>query len=74
MVLVKLLAAGQRAPRNQFMHIGVARAVADVLRLQPAPGGRGNYFARLRLHVAEANLVVLARNRQMRVLDPGDFG
>ena len=32
-VLVELLAAGQRAPRDQLVHVGVAGVVADLLRL-----------------------------------------
>ena len=36
MVLVELLAAGQRAPRDQLVHVGVAGVVADLLALDAA--------------------------------------
>ena len=33
MVLIELLAAGQRAPRDQLMNVGIAGVVADLFRL-----------------------------------------
>ena len=72
-VLVELLAAGQRAPRDQLVDVGVAGVVADVLGLDAAPGRAGDDLARLRLDVAEADLLVLLRQREMRVLAAGDL-
>ena len=67
-----LLAPGQGPPRDQFVHVGVAGVVADALGLQAGPDRRGYDLARLRHHVAEANLLVLLRDRQMRVIAPGE--
>jgi hypothetical protein len=64
-VLVELLAPGQGAPWDQLVHIGVAGVVADRLALDAAPGGRADDLARLRLDVAEADLLVLAVQRQV---------
>ena len=36
MILIELLAAGQRAPRDQLVHVGVAGRVADMLALDAA--------------------------------------
>ena len=38
-ILIELLAAGQGAPRDQLMHVGVARVVADRFAFDPRPGG-----------------------------------
>ena len=38
-ILVELLASGQRAPWNQLMYVGVTGVVADVLILKATPGG-----------------------------------
>jgi hypothetical protein len=70
-VQVELLAAGQRAPGDQFVHVGVAGVVADGLALDAAPGGAADDLARLRLHVAVADLLVLAVQRQVRVVAAG---
>ena len=48
MVLVELLAAGQRAPGNQLVHVGVAGVVADLLGFEARPGRRRDDLARLR--------------------------
>ena len=71
-VLVELLAAGQRAPRDQLVHVGVAGVVADLLALDAGPGRRGDDLARLRDDVAEADLLVLLRDGEMRVLAAGE--
>ncbi len=68
---VELLAAGQRAPRDHLVHVGVAGVVRDGLALDAAPGRRADDLARLRLHVAEADLLVLAVDRQVRVIEAG---
>ena len=68
MILIELLAAGQRAPRDQLVDVGVAGVVADLLALQPRPGRRRDDLARLRDDIAEADLLVLLRQRQMGVL------
>ncbi len=67
-VQVELLAAGERAPGDQLVHVGVAGVVADGLALDAAPGGRADDLARLRLDVAEADLLVLAVQRQVGVV------
>ena len=69
--MVELLAAGQRAPRDQLVHVGVAGVVRDRLALDAAPGRRADDLARLRLDVAEADLLVLAVQRQVRVVAAG---
>ncbi|MNL15320.1 hypothetical protein D3C87_1363010 [compost metagenome] len=73
-VLVELLAPGQRAPGNQLVDIGVAGVVADFLGLQPGPRRRRDDLARLGLYVPEADLVVLAAQRQVGVRAAGDLG
>ena len=58
-ILIELLAPGEGAPRDKFMHIGVAGVVTHMLVFKTRPGGRGNNFARLGLHIAEANFFLL---------------
>jgi hypothetical protein len=70
-ILIELLAPGQRAPRDQLVDVGVAGVVADVLAFQPRPGGRGDDLARLGLNVAEADLLVFLGKRQMGVIAAG---
>ena len=36
-VLVEMLAASERAPRNQLVHVGVAGVVADFFRFEAGP-------------------------------------
>ena len=60
MILVKLLASGQCAPRDALVDIGVTGGIADMFGFQATPGWRGDDLARLRLHVAEADFVVFA--------------
>ena len=71
MVHVELLAPGQRAPRNQLVHVGVAGVVRNGLAFDAAPGRRADDLARLRLDVAKADLLVFAMDRQVRVIAPG---
>ena len=71
MILVKLLASGQGAPRDALVDIGVAGGVADMLGFHAAPGRRGDDLARLRLHIAEANFVVFAGLGEMGVVQAG---
>ncbi len=40
MILIKLLAAGERPPRDQFMYIGVPGIVTDLFRLNAGPRRR----------------------------------
>ena len=72
-VLVKLLAAGERAPRNQLVHVGIAGGVAHFFALHARPNRRGNNLARLGDDVAEADLRVLAGVNQVRMIAAGDF-
>ena len=39
-ILIELLAAGQRAPGDQLVHVGIARVVANLLRLKAGPNRR----------------------------------
>src|SRR5208283_2313542 len=39
-ILIELLASGQRPPRYEFMHIGVAGRVTEMLALDARPGRR----------------------------------
>ena len=73
MILIELLTAGQRSPGNQLVHVGVAGRVADVLALDAGPGRRRDDLARLRLNIAEADLLVLARLGKMRMVASGCF-
>ena len=73
MVLIKLLAAGQRPPRDQLVDVGVAGVVADLLALDAGPGRRRNDLARLGLDVAKADLLVLLRQGQVGMLAAGNF-
>jgi hypothetical protein len=52
------------------VHVGVAGVVRDGLALDAAPGGRADDLARLRLDVAEADLLVFAVERQVGVVRP----
>ena len=70
-ILVELLATGQGAPWDQFMHVGIAGVVADFFTLQSTPSGRADDLARLRLDVAETNFFVFAVQCQMHVVAPG---
>ena len=72
-ILIKLLAARQCPPRDQLVDVGVAGVVADLLTLDAGPGRRRNDLARLGLDIAEADLLVLLRQRQVGVLAAGDF-
>ena len=72
MILIELLTAGQRAPGDQFVDVGVAGVVADLLRFQSRPDRRGDDLARLRDHVAEADLLVFLGDREMGVVSPGE--
>jgi hypothetical protein len=69
-ILIELLAAGECAPGNQLVHIGIAGVVADVFRFQARPDRRRDDLARLRHHVAETDLLILLRNREMSVVAP----
>ena len=63
MILVKLLAPGQRSPRYEFVDVGVAGVIADLVAFDPGPCRRRYDLARLRDDVAEADLLVLFRTR-----------
>ncbi|MNH11365.1 hypothetical protein D3C79_708780 [compost metagenome] len=72
-VLVELLAAGDGAPRDVFVDVGVAGVVADVVVFQARPGRAGDDLARLRLDVAEANRLVRLGRGQVAVVAAGEF-
>ena len=62
MILVELLAAGQRAPRDQFVDVGVAGVVADLLPFDAATRSATEMILRgCADDVAEADLLVFLR-------------
>ncbi len=67
-VLIELLTAGQRAPRDQLVHVGIACIVADGFGFNARPGWRGDDLARLRNNIAIADLLVFLGNGQMRMV------
>ena len=69
-ILIELLATRQRAPRNEFVNIGVTRIVADMFTLNPGPSRARNDLSRLRGDVTEPDLVMVLAFRQMRMLTP----
>ncbi len=73
MVLVELLTAGERPPRDQLVNVGPAGIVADVLAFDARPGRRRDDLARLGLHIAETDLLVLTGECQMRMLAAGEL-
>jgi len=70
-ILINLLTAGQRAPWNQLVHVGVTGVVRNVFIFQTRPCRAGDNFARLRLNIAEADFLVFFIQRQMRVVAAG---
>src|SRR5258707_12206747 len=58
-VLIELLAAGECAPGDQLVHIGVAGIIADMLALKVTPGRGGNDLGWLCPDIAEGGFVVL---------------
>ena len=71
-VEVELLAAGERAPRDQLVHVGIAGVVADVLVFQARPDRRGDDLARLRLQIAETDRLVLLAFSQVGMAASGE--
>ena len=71
MVLIQLLAAGEGAPWDQLMHVGITGIVGDVLAFQSRPRRAGDNFARLRLNIAKADLLILFIERQMGMIAAG---
>ena len=63
-----MLATGQRAPRNQLMHVGVTCGIAHFFAFHAGPNRRSNDFTRLRHNVAEADSGVFARVNQVRMV------
>src|SRR5690606_18095611 len=70
-ILIELLPAGERPPRDQLVHVRVAGVVADFLTFQPRPDRRGDDLPWLRDDVAEANFLFVLREGEVRVLAPG---
>ena len=73
MILIQLLAARNRAPRDQLVNVGIACVIGDVLALKAGPRRAGDNFARLRLNIAEADFLIFFVQRQMGVIAPGQF-
>ncbi|NYY80213.1 hypothetical protein DMH27_04060 [Raoultella planticola] len=71
MILIQLLAAGERTPGDQFMDIGVAGIVGDMFAFRAGPGRAGDDFTRLGLNIAKANLLIFFVDGQMGVIAPG---
>ncbi len=67
MILIELLTTCQRAPRDQLVHVGVARVVAHLFALDARPSWGRDDFARLGGNFMEANFRVLRPFSQMRV-------
>src|SRR6516164_9413613 len=67
-ILIELLSAGQRSPRNELMNIGVSGRVADMFTFDARPCRRGDDLPRLRHQIAITNLFVLALLRKVRVV------
>src|SRR5690606_8378244 len=72
-ILEELLAAGDGAPRDVLVDVGVAGVVRHVLVFQARPGRAGDDLARLRLDVAEADRLVLLGQRQVAVVAAGEL-
>src|SRR5215831_20264721 len=73
MILVELLAAGERAPGDQLMHVRPPGVIGELLGFDARPGRRRDDLARLGDEVAETNALVLAVKRQMFVLSTRDL-
>lgn len=73
MILIQLLAARNRAPRDQLVNVGIACVIGDVLALKAGPRRAGDDFARLRLNIAEADFLIFFVQRQMSVIASGQF-
>ena len=69
-VLVELLAPREGSPRDQLMDVGVAGVVADLLRLDAGPRGRGDDLPWLGDNVPETDFLVLLGRGEMGVVDP----
>ncbi|MNI49835.1 hypothetical protein D3C73_1044690 [compost metagenome] len=70
-ILIQLLATGQGAPWDQFVYVGIAGVVGDMLAFKTRPGWAGDDLARLCLNIAKTNLLVFFVQSQMRVITPG---
>src|SRR3546814_5222322 len=71
MILIELLAAGQGAPWDELMDVGIAGVVAHMLGLDAAPGRRADDLAGLRDQIVKADLLVLAWEREVGVVASG---
>ncbi len=53
------------------MYVGITGIVGDVLAFQSGPRRAGDNFARLRLNIAKADLLILFIERQMGMIAAG---
>src|SRR6516165_1308279 len=67
-ILIELLSAGQRSPRNELMNVGVSGRVADMFTFDARPCRRGDDLPRLRHQIAITNLFVLTLLCKVRVV------
>lgn len=70
-VLIEMRPAGQCSERDALVDVGIAGVVADLVRLDPAPGRGGDDLARLHHQVLEGELVLAPPVRQMSVVAAG---
>src|SRR5262245_38489 len=63
MVLVELLASGERAPRDHLVHVRPSGVIGDPLGFDAGPGRGGDDFARLSDDVPEADALILPVQR-----------
>ena len=70
-ILIQRLTAGQGAPWDQLVNVGVARVIGHMLIFQDGPGRAGDNLARLGLNIAEADFLFLFILRQVRVIASG---
>src|SRR6185312_7371025 len=61
-------------PRYELVDVGIAGGIADALAFDSRPGRRADDLARLRLNVAEADLLVFAAFGQMAMVAAGRAG
>src|SRR6516164_427097 len=67
-ILIELLSAGQRSPRNELMNIGVSGRVADMFTFDARPCRRGDDVPRLCDSIAITNLFILTLLCKVRVV------
>ena len=67
---MELLTPRQRTPKDQLMHVGVARVLADLLAFDTRPCGRRNDHKWLRRDIADRHLGRISR--RLEIFDNGN--